>query len=349
MSRTVLEGCAVATIDADRTEHAAGTSSSTAPGSTRSAGARRPRDLPDATYVDGAGCLATPGLVNTHHHLYQWATRGLAVDETLFDWLTTLYPVWAGLDEDTVRAGGDRRARRGWPGPAAPPPPTTTTCSRAAAATCSPPRSRRRAPSGCGSTRPAGRWTSASSDGGLPPDHVVEDRDAILAATEDAIDRHHDPSPDSMLRIGVAPCSPFSVTGELMRGGRAGPRNGVRLHTHLAETDDEDDFCRERFGCAPVEYVEARLARPGRVVRPRRAPRRHGHRGAGRDRHRRRALPVVQRPARRRHRAGRATCATPACRSGSASTAPRPTRRPRWSRSSGTRCCSPGRAAARGR
>ena len=96
------------------------------------------------------------------------------------------------------------------------------------------------------------------SQGGLPPDQVVEELDVILAATADAIDRHHDPSPDSMLRVGVAPCSPFSVTGDLLEQAAALARDkGVRLHTHLAETMDEDAFCREKFGCGPVEYVES--------------------------------------------------------------------------------------------
>jgi len=93
-------------------------------------------------------------------------------------------------------------------------------------------------------------------DGGLPPDHVVEDRDAILTATQEAIDRYHDPAPGSMLRVGVAPCSPFSVTRELMvEAADLARRAGVRLHTHLAETVDEEDFCRERFGCSPAEYM----------------------------------------------------------------------------------------------
>ena len=96
------------------------------------------------------------------------------------------------------------------------------------------------------------------SAGGLPPDHVVEDRDAVLAATEYAISRWHDPAPDSMLRVSVAPCSPFSVTGELMREtAELARRAGVRLHTHLAETIDEEDFCRERFGGTPLDYVES--------------------------------------------------------------------------------------------
>jgi cytosine/adenosine deaminase-related metal-dependent hydrolase len=96
------------------------------------------------------------------------------------------------------------------------------------------------------------------SRGGLPPDHVVEEIDAILDATAAAIDRHHDPSPDSMLRIGVAPCSPFSVTGDLLeQAAKLARDKGVRLHTHLAETHDEEAFCRERFGCSPTEYVDS--------------------------------------------------------------------------------------------
>lgn len=96
------------------------------------------------------------------------------------------------------------------------------------------------------------------SSGGLPPDHVVEDLDTILRATADAIDTHHDPSPDSMLRIGVAPCSPFSVTATLLKEAAVLARDkGVRLHTHLAETTDEEVFCRERFGCAPVDHISS--------------------------------------------------------------------------------------------
>ena len=95
------------------------------------------------------------------------------------------------------------------------------------------------------------------SDGGLPPDDVVEDRDAILAASQDAIDRYHDTAPDAMVRIALAPCSPFSVTKELMRESAALARDrGVRLHTHMAETEDEERFCIELFGCRPVEYLE---------------------------------------------------------------------------------------------
>jgi 8-oxoguanine deaminase len=206
--------------------------------------------------VDGRGCLLTPGLVNTHHHLYQWVTRGLAVDATLFEWLTTLYPVWAGIDEHAVHAGARgalaQLARTGC---------TTTTDHHYVF-----PReggdllgAEIRAAQDVGlrfhPTR--GSMDLGQRDGGLPPDHVVEDREAILTASEAAIDRWHDPAPGAMVRIALAPCSPFSVTGDLMRESAELARTrGVRLHTHLAETIDEEDFCRERFGCSPLEYVE---------------------------------------------------------------------------------------------
>jgi cytosine/adenosine deaminase-related metal-dependent hydrolase len=103
-----------------------------------------------------------------------------------------------------------------------------------------------------------GSMDLGESSGGLPPDDVVEDLDTILTATQDAIDRFHDPSPGSMLRIGVAPCSPFSVTRDLLtESAKLARDNGVRLHTHLAETADEDDYCLEHFGRKPVEYVES--------------------------------------------------------------------------------------------
>ena len=94
--------------------------------------------------------------------------------------------------------------------------------------------------------------------GGLPPDNVVEDLDQILAGTEQAISSFHDPEPGSMVRMGVAPCSPFSVTGDLMRAAaELARRHGLRLHTHLAETADEDAFCAKRFGCTPVQYLDS--------------------------------------------------------------------------------------------
>jgi len=216
-----------------------------------------PASLADARQIDASGCLATPGLINAHHHLYQWATRGRAVDATLFDWLTELYPVWAGIDEQIVAAAATAGlawlARTG----------CTTTMDH-----------HYLFPPGGGDLLGAtieaardvglrfhptrGSMDLGASAGGLPPDHVVEDLDTILAATQEAIDKFHDPSPESMLRIGVAPCSPFSVTRRLLAEAAELARSRqVRLHTHIAETADEDDYCAEHFGCTPVEYLDS--------------------------------------------------------------------------------------------
>jgi cytosine/adenosine deaminase-related metal-dependent hydrolase len=253
--RTVIQGAAVATVDGGFTEHADG--HVVVEGNRIVAVGPGAFDVaPGDRVVDGRGCLATPGLVNTHHHLYQWATRGLAQDDDLFGWLTTLYPVWAGLDEDVVgasaAAGLAWLARTGC---------TTTTDHHyvfprdggdVLGATIS---AATRVGLRFHPTR--GSMDLGASSGGLPPDSVVEDTDAALTATAAAIDVHHDPAADSMLRIAVAPCSPFSVTRDLMRSAAGLARDrGVRLHTHLAETVEEDAFCRERFGCSPAEYVE---------------------------------------------------------------------------------------------
>ncbi len=206
--------------------------------------------------LNARGCLVTPGLVNTHHHLYQWVTRGFAVDGTLFAWLTALYPVWGHLDEDTTRtAATGALATLALTGC------TTTTdhhyvfprdggdllaaeveAARTVGLRFHPTR---------------GSMDLGQSQGGLPPDSVVEDIDAILEASASAIDRFHDPSPGSMLRVALAPCSPFSVTADLLRASAGLARErGVRLHTHLCETLDEQDYCREHFGSTPVEYME---------------------------------------------------------------------------------------------
>jgi cytosine/adenosine deaminase-related metal-dependent hydrolase len=254
MSATVIADCHVVTMDDDRTEHARG--HVVVEGNRITAVGEGPApERPGARVVDGSGCLVTPGLVNTHHHLYQWVTRGQAVDGTLFEWLTTLYPVWARLDEESVdvaaQAALAHLARTG----------CTTTSDHhyvfpreggdllAAEIGAAKAVGLRFHPS-------RGSMDLGESDGGLPPDSVVEDRDAILAATEAAIDRWHDPSPDAMVRIAVAPCSPFSVTAELMRdAAELARRRGVRLHTHLAETADEEAYCRERFGMSSLEYA----------------------------------------------------------------------------------------------
>jgi cytosine/adenosine deaminase-related metal-dependent hydrolase len=261
VSAVVIEGCSVVTMDAERHEYPTGYVALSGTRIVAVGEGAVPHQvldlLPGARRVDGSGCLATPGLVNTHHHLYQWATRGLAVDETLFGWLTTLYPVWGGIDADIVRTAATGSlawlAKSGC---------TTTTDHHYVF------------PRGGGDVFAAeieaartvglrfhpcrGSMDLGHSKGGLPPDSVVEDRDEILAATQRAIDTHHDDSSSSMVRVAVAPCSPFSVTPELLtEAAELARRNGVRLHTHLAETLDEQDFCRERFDSTPVQYMES--------------------------------------------------------------------------------------------
>ena len=210
----------------------------------------------DHQIVDGRGCLLTPGFVNTHNHLFQWVTRGLAVDNTLFEWLTALYPVWAGIDEHAVHTSASGALSQL----------ALTGCTTASDHHYLFPRDggdvlgagiRAAQDVGLRFHATRGSMDLGQRDGGLPPDHVTETHDAIMAASEAAIDRWHDPSPDAMLRVALAPCSPFSVTGQLMRSSAELARaRGVLLHTHLAETIDEEDFCRERFGVSPLEYVE---------------------------------------------------------------------------------------------
>ncbi|MDI1464596.1 8-oxoguanine deaminase [Catellatospora sp. KI3] len=252
--RVLLSDCAIATVDAAGTEYERGHvlvegDRIAAVGAGGYAG-------PVDRVIDGRGCLATPGLVNTHHHLYQWATRGLAQQRDLFGWLVELYPTWARLDDELVHATS--AAGLGWL--------ALSGCTTAADHHYVFPRgtgdligAQVHAAAGIGVRLHAcrGSMDLGEKDGGLPPDHVVESTDAALAATAEAIERHHDPSPSATVRVAVAPCSPFSVTPELMREAAALARaHGVRLHTHLAETLDEEEFCRDRFGCTPVEYAE---------------------------------------------------------------------------------------------
>jgi cytosine/adenosine deaminase-related metal-dependent hydrolase len=251
----VIEGCAIATVDAAGTEHASG-HLVVEDGYIVAAGAGQVAVDEAATRLDGRGCLATPGFVNCHHHLYQWLTRGLAQQATLFEWLVELYPIWARIDAELVRPAAAAAlavlARSGC---------TLTTDHHyvfpreggdVLGAEIAAAREIGLRFHPCRGSMDLGR-----SRGGLPPDDVVENLDEALAATEAAIDRHHDPAPASMLRIAVAPCSPFSVSAELMRESAAlARRRGVRLHTHLAETVEEEAFCRERFGCTPAEYVD---------------------------------------------------------------------------------------------
>lgn len=251
----VIDGATVVTLDARRRELADG--HVVVEGNRITAvGAGAAPYVPGARVVDGHGCLVTPGFVNTHQHLYQWATRGLAADATLFEWLTTLYPVWAGIDEAAVHVAAQGALAQL----------ALTGCTTAADHHYVFPREggdvlgatiRAAADVGLRFHPTRGSMDLSQKDGGLPPDSVVQDRDAVLAATEAAIDRWHDPAPGSMLRMGVAPCSPFSVSEGLMRDAAdLARRRGVRLHTHLAETVDEADWCAEQRGCTPLEYAE---------------------------------------------------------------------------------------------
>ena len=255
--RTVIEGCAIATVDASGTEYRDGHLVIEGDRIVAVGEGPAPDGVPGAeSRIDGRGQLATPGLVNCHHHLYQWATRGLAQQATLFEWLVELYPVWARIDAGTcwaaARAGLAALARSG--------------CSASTDHHYVFPRDAgdlleveigAAASVGLRFHPCRGSMDLGRSDGGLPPDEVVEDRDAILAASEDAITRFHDPAPGAMVRIALAPCSPFSVTRGLMTdAAELARRRGVRLHTHLAETLDEERFCRERFGVRPVDYLD---------------------------------------------------------------------------------------------
>ncbi|HXV72826.1 MAG TPA: 8-oxoguanine deaminase [Acidimicrobiia bacterium] len=206
--------------------------------------------------VDLSGHLVLPGLVNTHHHLYQTLTRAFpgAQDTRLFDWLRTLYPVWARMTPDHVRTatrlGLVELALTG----------ATTVFDH-----------QYLWPNGSGIDdqfegaaglnirfhAARGSMSLGESDGGLPPDSVVEAHHEILDDTGRSIATHHDGSRGAARRVVVAPCSPFTVTPELMRDSAALAREtGTRLHTHLAETNEEEEFCLERFGLRPVAYME---------------------------------------------------------------------------------------------
>jgi cytosine/adenosine deaminase-related metal-dependent hydrolase len=206
-----------------------------------------------ALVVDLAGAVVTPGLVNTHHHLYQTLTRARAQEATLFEWLRELYPVWARIDAEAEYAA----ARTG--------------LAELALSGCTTvfdhhyvfPRGREglweaevQAARELGVRIVASRGSMdlGESDGGLPPDSLVEPIDEVLAETERLAGLQDE---DGLVQLAVAPCSPFSVTKELMVESAALARRlGLRLHTHLAETVEEDEYCRQLYGCRPVEYLD---------------------------------------------------------------------------------------------
>jgi len=207
--------------------------------------------------IEGRGLLVTPGLINTHHHLYQTLTRALpaAQNAELFDWLVAQYPIWGRLTAEAVYTsalvGMAELLLSGC---------TTTSDHLYLFPNDSRLDDEIRAARELGIRfHPSrGSMSLGVSQGGLPPDHVVQDEEAILKDCQRVIEQYHDPARYSMLRVVLAPCSPFSVTPEIMRDCAALARQyGVQLHTHVAETRDEERFCMERFGRRPVAFMES--------------------------------------------------------------------------------------------
>jgi 8-oxoguanine deaminase len=204
--------------------------------------------------IDARNMIILPGMVNTHHHLYQTLTRCIAVDSGLFNWLKTLYPIWARMDGEAVYASALTGMAEL----------ILSGCTTSSDHLYLFPNGARlddeiRAALEIGLRFHAARGSMSlgESAGGLPPDSVVESEAAILKDCVRVIETFHDPKPGAQIRVVVAPCSPFSVTQDLMREAAALARQyKVQLHTHLAETFDEDDFCKQMFGVLPVEYAE---------------------------------------------------------------------------------------------
>ncbi|MEW6093781.1 MAG: 8-oxoguanine deaminase, partial [Chloroflexota bacterium] len=207
--------------------------------------------------LDLSGHLVLPGLVNTHHHFYQTLTRAVpaAQDANLFNWLKTLYPIWARMTPEDIFVS------------------TQTALAELALSGCTtasdhlylfPNGSKLddeiAAAQAIGVRIHASRGSMSlgESKGGLPPDSVVDSEENILRDSQRLIESYHDPKPGSFVQIVLAPCSPFSVTGDLMRQSAALARQyGVHLHTHLAETEDEEQFCLQKFGYRPVPYMQS--------------------------------------------------------------------------------------------
>jgi len=222
-------------------------------------GQRPPRNLRARRVIRGNALIAVPGLINTHHHLFQTLTRACAAaaNAELFDWLRTLYPLWSRIDEEATHVaalvGMAELMLSGC---------TTTSDhhylfprgqSRLIDAQIAAARK-----IGIRFHATRGSMSVGESKGGLPPDSVVQDDDTILADSERVIRKYHDPQPGAMIRVALAPCSPFSVSPELMRRtAELAERHDVRLHTHLAETRDEERYCLEHFGKRPLDFLDS--------------------------------------------------------------------------------------------
>lgn len=214
---------------------------------------------PYNNYIDCSNMIITPGLINTHHHFYQTLTRCVpgALNKPLFPWLTFLYEVWKNLDPDMLysatQLAGLELMLSG----------TTTVADHhyvfpkgleqgidvqvEAIKTL-----------GCRATLTRGSMSLGKSAGGLPPDSVIQKEDIILADSQRLIDRYHDTSDEAMIQIALAPCSPFSVSTDLMKDtANLAQKNNVKVHTHLAETEDENNFCLRQYGMRPLDYLES--------------------------------------------------------------------------------------------
>jgi cytosine/adenosine deaminase-related metal-dependent hydrolase len=250
--KRLYSGCWILACDEAETEHESGWLL-VEDGVIAAVGAR---DEPEADErVDLSGTVVTPGLVNTHHHLCQTLTRARAQEADLFSWLRELYPVWARIDAEAeyaaARTGIAELALSG----------CTTVFDhhyvfphgRTGLIEAEVQAAREL---GVRIVASRGSMDLGASDGGLPPDELVEDIDSVLADTERLVAELHEPGPGARVQIAVAPCSPFSVTKRLMRDSAALARRlGLCLHTHLAETVEEEAYCMELYGCTPVEYL----------------------------------------------------------------------------------------------
>ena len=206
--------------------------------------------------IDGSSCIVTPGLVNTHHHLYQTLTRAVpgGQDALLFGWLQTLYPIWAKFSPEHMRisalvglaelalSGCTMSSDHLYLFPNGSRLDDTISAAQEIGLRFFPTR---------------GAMSIGQSLGGLPPDSLVEREEDILNDCIRVVDQFHDPNPSAMVRVGIAPCSPFSVSRELMRDAALLARDkGVYLHTHLAENDEDVAYSLEKFGCRPGQYAE---------------------------------------------------------------------------------------------
>ncbi|MCB9554842.1 MAG: 8-oxoguanine deaminase [Deltaproteobacteria bacterium] len=216
-------------------------------------------DAPAARVIDASTKLVFPGLVNTHHHMYQSMTRCLPAVQNaeLFDWLVGLYPVWSKLGQEALEVATQlccaELLKSGCTATFdhhylfSPSLPSEALAAQVSAATAT----------GIRFCVSRGSMSRGKSQGGLPPDSVVQDEQEILEASERLIAEHHDADANSMVRVALAPCSPFSVTDRLMeRSAELARRYGVKLHTHLAETADEERYCQQTYGCRPLALME---------------------------------------------------------------------------------------------